>query len=370
MTGPMRRTLCLLAVAASLAVSSAASAQQQQPPPDPVAVKHFLAGKALRDAGDCKGAIGELNQSIEKEKSIGAFYNLGFCHEKTGNKKLALLNYKLAEDLAKKRGDDRQREIGAQIRFFFDQTTHIRLVLPQPAPADMQVLIDGEALPNEEFEGLQIYFPPSKRASYELRVSASGYEDIKLPISAETVDGKLAVSFVLKKIGEGGPVKPEPRIIGEKWGPFQYLGLGLIAVGAFGVSYTGIAFGSYKVTEGDLRGKFTDAEGAAAGCPSSSQFTEPNSTCGKNVKTREELRTEYNDNEAFGKRQTGLWLGFAIGGAVAIGSGVLLILFAPRTDIYSTDAGATAKAPPPRPTFRVVPNVGLRESGLSVVGTF
>jgi hypothetical protein len=364
----MRRTLCLLAVAASLAVSSAASAQQ--PPPNPEAVKHFLAGKAHRDAGDCKAAITELNLSIDKEESIGARYNLGFCHEKTGNKKLALVNYKKAEQLAKDKGDDRQREIGAQIRFFFEQTTHIRLALPQPQPPDLQVLIDGEALPNEEFEGLQVYFPPTKRSSYELRVTASGYEDMKLPISSDTVDRKIAVTVVMKKVGEGGPVKPEPRIIGTKWGPFQYLGLGLIAVGAVGVSYTGIAFGSYTITESDLHGKFSDAEKAASGCPSTAAVTEPNSTCGKNVRTREDLRDEYNENERFGKKQTGLWLGFAIGGAVAIGSGVLLILFAPRTDVYSTDAGATAKAPPPRPTFRVVPNVGVREQGLSLVGTF
>lgn len=366
----MRRTLCLLAVAASLAVSSAAFGQQPQPAPNPDALKHFLAGKAHRDAGDCKSAITELDISINKEKSIGAFYNLGFCHEKVGNKKLALFNYKEAEKLAKERGDDRQREIGAQIRFFFEQTVHIRLAVPPSAPPDLKVLIDGEELPNEEFEGLQIYFPPAKRASYELRITATGYEEIKQPIDSTTVDQKRAVAVVLKKLGENVVVKPEPRIIGQKWGPFQYLGLGLIAVGAVGMAYTGISFGSYKVSESDLRNKFTDAENAAKGCPSDSAEKDPTSTCGKNVDTREDLRFDYNQNERDAKGRQGTWLALAIGGGVAVIGGVLLILVAPRTDVYSTDAGARAKAEPPKPTIRIVPALGPYQQGLSLVGTF
>lgn len=366
----MRRTLCLFAVAASLAVSSAAFAQQPQTPPNPEAVKHFLAGKTYRDNGDCPKAIDELNLSVAKEESIGARYNLGFCHEKVGNKKLALFNYKKAEQLAKDRGDDRQREIGAQIRFFFEQTVHIRLALPQPAPADLKVLIDGEALPNEEFEGLQIYFPPAKRPSYELRITASGYEDIKQSIDSATVNQKRAVTVVLKNVAENTVMKPEPRIIGQKWGPFQYLGLGLIAAGAVGIGYSGVALAAYSSDEKSLREKFSDAETAAKGCPSDSPNTDPQSTCGMNVATRERLRNEYNQNEEDANSGKILWLSFAIGGALAIAGGVLLIVAGPRTDIYSTDAGATAKNEPPRPTIRLVPAISTREQGLSLVGSF
>ena len=367
----MRRTLCLLAVAASLGVSSAAFAQQPQPPPpNAEALKHFLAGKAHRDSGDCKSAITELDISIAKEKSIGAFYNLGFCHEKVGNKKLALFNYKEAEKLAKERGDDRQREIGAQIRFFFEQTVHIRLALPPSAPPDLKVLIDGETLPNEEFEGLQIYFPPSKKLTYELRITASDYEDIKQTIDSATVDQKRAVTVTLKKVGENVVIKPEPRIIGQKWGPFQYLGLGLIAVGAVGIGYSGVAFAAYSADKDNIFKKFTDAEAAAKGCPSDAPMKDPESTCGKNVATREDLRFAYNENERKANEDKILWLSFSIGGALAIAGGVLLIVAGPRTDVYSTDAGATAKAEPPKPTIRIVPALTPHQQSLSLVGTF
>lgn len=366
----MRRTFCLLAVAASLAVSSAAFAQQPQPAPNPEALKHFLAGKAHRDAGDCKAAITELNLSVDREESIGARYNLGFCHEKVGNKKLALFNYKKAEQLAKEKGDDRQREIGAQIRFFFEQTVHVRLALPQPSPPDLKVLIDGEALPNEEFEGLQIYFPPAKRASYELRISASGYEDIKQPIDSATVEQKRAVTIVLRKVGENVVVKPEPRVIGQKWGPFQFLGLGLIAAGAVGIGYSSVGFAAYRSDEADLRKKFGDAELAAKGCPSNAPQVDALSTCGRNVATREDLRAKYNANEDEANSDKILWLTFSIGGVLAIAGGIVLIVAGPRTDVYSTDAGATAKAEPPKPTIRLLPALGPQQQSLSLVGTF
>lgn len=351
----MRRTLCLLAVAASLAVSSVASAQQpaQQPSPNAEAVRHFLAGKAHRDAGDCKAAIDELNLSVLEEESIGARYNLGFCYEKTGNKKLALSNYKRAEQLAKTKGDERQREIGAQVRFFFEQTTHIRLALPQPTPPDLQVLIDGEQLPNEEFEGLQIYFPPAKRKAYELRVSAAGYEDLKQSIPTSTVDNKTAVTVVLNR-----PGAPE-----TKWGPFQFLGLGLMVVGAVGITYSSVQFVSYLSDEETLRKKFNDAETAAKGCPSDSP---PTSTCGKNIDTREFLRGVYNRNEESGTNARPILLTIGIGAILAVAGGLVLIVAGPRAEV---ERGTAAKAPP-RPTFRVVPTVGGRAQGLSVVGTF
>jgi hypothetical protein len=359
----MRRTFCLLAVAVSLVVPSLATADQA---PNPEAVKHFLEGKRLRDEGNCAAAVKELETSVKIDESIGGRYNLGICYEKIGNKKLALVNYKKAEQIAKDKSDDRQREIGAQIRFFFDQTTHIRLALPQPTPPDLQVIIDGEALPNEEFEGLQVYFPPAKRDKYELRVTAAGYEDMKLAIETATVEKKLAVTIVMKKLGENASGKPEPHVIGTKWGPFQFLGLGLIAVGAVGIGYSGVAFASYTSDEADLKKKFGDAERAATNCPSSSP---PESTCGKNIDTRERLRDEYNANEADANNDKVMWFAFAIGGALAIGGGVLLIVAGPRTDVYSTDPGATAKTEP-RPTFRLVPSMGSRVQGLSLVGTF
>jgi hypothetical protein len=360
----MRRTLCSLAVAASLGVPSLALAQQ--PSLHDEAVKHFIEGRRLmRDDGNCPDAIRELEASVSKEPSIGGHYNLGICYEKTGDKKAALINYKKAEQIAKDKGDDRQREIGAQLRFFFEQTTHIRLALPQPTPPDLQVAIDGEALPNEEFEGLQIYFPPAKRKAYALRVSAGGYEDLKQTIDQSAVEKKIAVTVVLKKKGEGG-AQPPPPAVETQWGPFQYGGLGLIALGATGVAYAIIAYADYQSAESNLRDQFREAEATASGCDSSSP---PTSTCGKNIATREDLRFRYNSNEASARRRRPLLLTAGIGGVLAIAGGVLLILYGPRSEV---EPSKSAKGPkrPAAPTFRVVPRVDVWHQGVMVTGTF
>jgi hypothetical protein len=359
MGGPMRRTLCLLAVAASTSVSSLAYAQQ--PSNHEEAVRLFQEGKELRDKNRCDLAISKLEQSIGKEESIGARYNLGVCYEKS-NRKLALENYRKAEDLAEKKGDDRLREIRAQREDFLAKNPPLRLALPQPLPADLHVTVDNDPIPTEDLQGETLYFPKDDtKSAYEVHVSAPGYEDFRLSVDKGNLKKKTLVTVVLKKQSDGTVAQPQPRAAETKWGPFQYLGLGLIAVGAAALTYASVAFILYRADESNLRDKFIAADAAATDCKQSA------AVCARNVETRENLREEYNDNEKEAENNGGLWLTFAIGGGLAIGGGILLIVAGPRTEV--TDPGATAKTEP-KPTFRFVPAIGARQQGLSLVGTF
>lgn len=360
----MRRVLCLLAVAASLAVPSVVHAQASAPHPG--AVEKFLAGKKHRDEGHCDLAIKELLESVKIEPSIGAHYNLGVCYEKT-NKKAALVNYQRAEEIAKDRNDDRLREIRAQRADFLARTPHLRLALPQPLPPDIKVTVDGDLIPTEELQSETIYFlPAGDKETYDVRVSASGYDDEKIAVDKGVVKKNLLVTVVLRKHSDGSTIAPPPARPEPKWGPFQFLGLGLIAVGAAGITVAAVSFISYRSDETNLKEKFLAAEAVAKGCASSSP---PESPCAKNIATREGFRDQYNANEDEANTEKPVWLTFFIGGILAVGGGVALIVAGPKSEA-KVDPGARAKANEQGPSFRLVPTMSAREQGLTVVGTF
>jgi hypothetical protein len=115
------------------------------------------------------------------------------------------------------------------------------------------------------------------------------------------------------------------------WGTMHYVAVAMVGVGAIAIGYSVVSFVLYRSEETDLHGKFADADAAAQGCPSNAAVTDPNSTCGKNVRTREDLRDAYNDNEADGKKEQPIVITAAIGGALLVAGGIVLFALAPRT---------------------------------------
>lgn len=365
----MRRTLCLFAVAASIALPAVGHAQTSTP--NPVAVEKFLAGKKHRDEGHCDLAIKELLESVKIEPSIGAHYNLGVCYEKT-NKKAALANYQRAEEIAKERNDDRLREIRAQRADFLARTPHLRLALPQPLPPDIEVSVDGDVIPTQDLQGETIYFPPAEKKGYDVRVSAPGYDDQKLTVDEGVVKKNLLVTVVLTKRSDGSRVAPPPPRTETAWGPFQFLGLGLIALGAVGITYSSVQFISYLSDESTLRGKFDDAaaDADAAKCPNSAPVTAPGSDCAALITTREEFRRQYYENEEKAVSDRPLLLSVGIGGILAVAGGVLLIAYGPRSEVSASEPRAGARDRLERPKLGVLPSLTPRVQGLSIVGTF
>lgn len=363
---PMRRTLCLLAVAASLAVPSLGHAQTSTP--NPAAVERFLAGKKHRDEGHCDLAIRELLESVKIEPSIGAHYNLGVCYEKT-NKKAALANYQRAEEIAKERNDDRLREIRAQRADFLARTPHLRLALPQPLPPDTRVSVDGDLIPEEELQSETIYFlPPGEKETYNVRVTATGYDDQRLAVDKGVVKKNLLVTIVLKKQSDGSILAPRSE---PKWGPFQFLGLGLIALGAVGITYSSVSYVSYLTREDNFLKIFSSATAEEDDCRKK-QETNANQNCDEEISATMNARRDYNGNEDDARSSTALWLTAGIGGILAVGGGVALIVAGPRSE-EKIDPGATAKAgkeAPKGPSFHFIPTITARQQGLSIVGTF
>ena len=53
------------------------------------------------------------------------------------------------------------------------------------------------------------------------------------------------------------------------------------------------------------------------------------------------------DNEADAKSKRPIWLTVGVGGILAVGGGVLLIIFGPKTEVDSTTAKTSPSSPPP-----------------------
>lgn len=348
----MRRTLGLIAFAASLGMAPAAWAQ---PAPNPEAVKHFLEGKKLRDENRCVEAVVELRASLRIERSIGAHYNLGVCSEKIGNKREAFQQYTKALELAHERKDDREREIRAQLSEFVENTPHLRLALPQPIPEELKITVDGELVPAEDLHTETKYFVKTERPTYDVVVTAPGYEDTRLTVQSSAIKKRDLVQVVLRRPSETTGPAPGPRVEEGGFTWQHWTGIAAIVVGAAGMTFTVASAVSYNIKKNKLEDQFAQA------CK---QPSDPAPTCTDAERADQtRIRSDYDANEASAERRAPVWIGLGVGGLLLAGGGIVLLVTAPP--LKPKEASATQGL-----KVNVVPNVGATHQGLTVVGTF
>jgi hypothetical protein len=164
--------------------------------------------------------------------------------------------------------------------------------------------------------------PGQHRVRVERADGALGSQVI---VAKDSVKGRqVTVVFGTSASSEGTTM----RVESGTWGPLQYVGVGMVALGLVAIVAGTVSFLSYRSEESDLRGRFNDAEEAARGCASDSP---PTTTCGKNIDTREQLRRLYNENEADGADARVFWLATGVGGLVLVGGGIVLVAIAPKS---------------------------------------
>jgi hypothetical protein len=225
--------------------------------------------------------------------------------------------------------------------------------------ADAKVFVDGRPVA-DRIDGRPISVDPGSRT---VRVDRpDGLTGTQKIVAKENAKAR-EVKFVFGGRADDGaappPASPTSNAADVQtggWGPMHYAAVAMIGVGTIAIGYSVISFLLYRSEESDLRGKFADAEAAARGCPSNAPATEPNSTCGKSVATREELRSEYNDNEAEGKKEQPIVITAAVGGVLLVAGGIALFALAPST-----------KSPPP---VRGGPVITPQFAGMTLGGTF
>lgn len=352
MAASMRRTLGLIAFAASVAIAPAAWAQGA---PNPEAVKHFLEGKRLRDENRCVEALVELEASLRIEKSIGAHYNYAVCSEKIGNKRAALQHYTEALELARARQDDRLREIRAQLSEFLEKTPHVRLALPQPIPTGLRITVDGDLVPPEDLHTETKYFPKTDKPTYEVQVTAPGYEDTRLTVERSAIRNRDLVQVVLRRPSETAPPAPGPKAEEGGFTWQHWTGIAGIVVGAAGMTFTIASAVSYNIKKNKLEDQFNQA------CR---QPSDPAPACTDTERADQtRIRSDYDANEASAERRAPVWIGLGVGGVLVAAGGIVLLVTAPPLN--------PKEAPAPQGVrVQVVPSVGVTHQGMSLVGTF
>lgn len=350
MRRPRRSALRSLAVAAGF-LACFASATVAWADPE-TARRHFDAGKQARDEGDCARAIPSFEQSIAAERSIGAYYNLGFCHEQLGHRQEAYDAYTHARDMASARKDDRLREISGALGGLLD-TPHVRLILPKMPPG-LQITVDGRAVP-PQFLATETYVFTEGGKTHVVVAKAPGYAERRETIT----DPKEPKTIELQPADVATSAPPPPPAEQPSWTWQHWTGIGVAVAGAAAFTIGAVVGVSYLNDENRLLKQFEqlDAECNAAG-----------SKCGDSLRAnRERVRLEYEANEDEAKAKRPLIFTALIGGALLIGGGVFLYFTAPRVDDAEKARQARSK---PTSTMRLAPALGPGFQGMTAVGTF
>ncbi|MBX7192946.1 MAG: PEGA domain-containing protein [Sandaracinaceae bacterium] len=171
MRSPLRAALAALFLFASPALAHAQDAAPQTPPTEPVAVpddqaapdqaaqqqsleaearQRFLQGLALARAGDCRGALAELERSFALMARPNTLFNMAQCQEQLFRYDLAVRDYTRYLEIAPPEAEDRAT-VEAQLRALRNLlgTIHVTLspALPEGQHAEVWLAdrIVGEA---------------------------------------------------------------------------------------------------------------------------------------------------------------------------------------------------------------------------------
>jgi hypothetical protein len=343
--GAMRRCLAVLLLGASLASAAPARAD------NPEAVKAFEEGRKLRDQKDYEKAAAAFERSLAAEASIGANYNVAFSYEQLGRIRDALDAYRRAARMAKDKGDPREKEATEALTKLLETHSYITLIVPDDVDkaAGVRIVVDGEPVPQKQVKGEVFRAGPQ----HEVVVSAPGRKDRR-----SSVANKQAVTIALGDLHDapssGAPPAPAPsEPTSGGWGWQKWTGAGMVAGGVVSLAVTGVLFFPYLAERLSLDSEIGDK------CPSG--------TCpsGTEKASSQDLARRNNANiqDADDKRPAMIITGVL--GGLLVGGGVYLLATAPTS-------GTTEQGPPPPSALRVrvVPRIGTRDNGLSVVGTF
>lgn len=361
----MRARIALSLAFAALILGTGFDARADGDPE--AAKKHFEAGRKLRAQDDCSNAIPEFEKSIAADKSIGAFYNLGYCQEQLGHRQEAYDAYRRARDMASAKKDDRLKEISGALATLME-TPYIRLVLPQPLPPGFALTVDGEPVAPNLLETETILFTKST-ATHDVKASAPSYDDTLL-----SVETKQLKQVEMKKVGSTSMVPPTAPIKKEEpHAPFyrqSWFGIGLGVAGLAALTTGLILIVKYNVDLDKYQQRVDDAlRNCGGGTPITSDkcLKEGQDPQRANFISRAQ---DYNRRDDQGRDAVPLMIGLvAAGGALLAGSAYILITADSAEKAAKTGSIKPAK---PRelafPTF--APIVGPNVKGAAMTLSF
>jgi len=243
------RALVLILPVASLVATSLARAE------DPPAIVELKAGYALRQQGDCRGALPHLLASYRLDPKPKAILNASDCEERIGDLVSAEKHAMEGLELARREGDTELVGVARdQLASIDKRMPYLAITLAHGVPPDTTILHDGLAVDPATLGAAT----PAHPGAHTIIVRASGHTDRTYDLSlAEAqrrdivVDvGELATPSELPANPYAEP-SPHPQATDRRpsglWetitlSPRNEIGAGLVVLGAVGV-FVGGAFG-------------------------------------------------------------------------------------------------------------------------------
>lgn len=361
-----RRSLLVLAFTSAVLAGGSIAGPAHADGDADGARKHFEAGKKLRDDNDCTKAIPEFEKSLRADKSIGAYYNLGFCLEQLGKRQEAYDAYRRGRDMASAKKDDRLKEISGALAALLE-TPNVRLVLPQPLPPGFQLTVDGETVAPELYQTETVVFTKSA-ATHDVRATAPGYDE-----TVVKVDTKQLKAVELKQPGAGtkGTETPPPRVK-THWPWERWAGAGMF-LGGIGIGSIGAIMAiTYKV---DVESTEQEAASAARACTPAGTVEACNGLPPPDKQTPDQRAKQQNFQDKanannlrdkLGRKQVPIMITLGVAGLLAAGVGVYVFL----TNPPEPDVPQSAKKGPPKPKPVFLPVISPTMTGGTLALTF
>ena len=348
----MRRRLAILVLGGAVLATSPALADNSE------AGKAFDEGRKLRDQRDFEKAANAFERSIAAEPSIGAYYNLAFSYEQLGRTRDALDAYRTARRLAKDKGDPREKEATEAVTKLLETHNYVTVIVPDTVDktANVRVTVDGEAVAPNKLAG-EVF---RSAVEHEVVIAAPGRRERRIKVA-----NRQPVTLTLGDADETiTPAPPPADASSGGWGWQKWTGVGLFGAGVVGVTVSLVWVFSYESDASrlaDARDKIAETcvknAGQILGCPDRSAM----SPQWRNFVTANDA---YDSNERNARKVAPLFVGVGAVGVLLIGGGLYLFATAPSA------SRAEQTSPSHAVRMRVVPQVGSRDNGLAVVGTF
>ena len=362
----MRRVLFGLAFAAGVALASPAAAQGNAE-----ANKAFDEGRKLLDAKDFAGALGAFVRASKLEPSVGAFYNIGACHEQLGQLREAREAYVEAREIATRKQDARLGDVREALDKLLATHAWVKVdVDGAVARADgLDIKVDRSPLSPALFNAE--VFTTTDKPEHEIVIRAAGRKPVTLVVRdrgtaiavlGEPENAASNVAAPVREVPAGKPPGAEAEASTDGWGWKHWTGISAIVVGAAGITYGVVRLVSYSSDEGDLDAARRDACGitssAASGQCTSAQL--PAFDAANAAYTRNE------DDMKGDAPLVGILGGVGLG---LIGGGIYLLATARSGSAERGREARAAGSPSKREPIRLLPQLG-RRTGFVLSGSF
>jgi hypothetical protein len=342
--GAMRRSLAILAFAASIAASSPAWADTAE------ATKAFEEGRRLRDQRDFEKAAAAFERSVAAERSIGGYYNLAFSYEQLGRTRDALDAYRASAAIAKEKNDPREKEANEAVTKLLETHNYVTLQTADDVAttAGLRIVVDGEVVPAKQYKG-EVFRSGSQ---HEILVTAPGRREVRLQAG-----NKQAVPIVLgesaREMTAPPPVPPSTEPTGVGWGWQQWTGVGVGVAGLATIGVGVVLTLAHASEQSDLESSFP------AACR---ETPDDPARCTPELRSQVvQTNQKIEDNKT--SAATTLGIVYGLGGVLLV-TGIITFLTAPSGPSHEP---STAR-------LRVVPQLetphGAGATGLTVLGSF